>query len=33
VTAAGLTALAILVLDQLTKLWALRALIPGGRCR
>ncbi len=28
-TAAGLTALAILVLDQLTKLWALRALIPG----
>ena len=29
VTAAGLTALAVLVLDQLTKLWALRALIPG----
>ncbi len=28
-TAAGLTALAVLVLDQLTKLWALRDLIPG----
>jgi len=29
VTAAAITALVVLVLDQLTKVWALQALIPG----